>query len=213
MDVDFDWVANNADRNGNGFVLRNNTIENHRARGMLIKASDGIIEGNLINGSTLGGIIITPELSWGEADFVRNVVVANNRVMNVGYGKQSYGAIALGATAPVRNHVSHLNVGNMHDMSNGLSTRPPFDTGRGHRNVSLINNTVSQIETWGLWITSSTGVIVKDNTFIARWLVRVSSAKGLFGSDVETQYSRNITACLSVYTHLLTGVPLIMLQH
>ena len=39
--VGFDWVANNADLNGNGFELRNNTIANHRARGMLIKASNG----------------------------------------------------------------------------------------------------------------------------------------------------------------------------
>ena len=41
LDVGFDWVTNNADQNGNGFELRNNTIANHRARGMLIKASNG----------------------------------------------------------------------------------------------------------------------------------------------------------------------------
>ena len=61
----------------------------------------GVIDGNTINGSTLGGIIVTPELSWGEADFVRNLTITSNRVMNVGYGKLSYGAIALGATAYV----------------------------------------------------------------------------------------------------------------
>ena len=64
-----------------------------------VQASNGTIEGNLINGSTLGGIIITPELSWGEAGFVRNLIVKGNHITNVGYGKQSYGAIALGATA------------------------------------------------------------------------------------------------------------------
>ena len=31
-------VGNNADKDGSGFILRNNTILNHRARGMLIKA-------------------------------------------------------------------------------------------------------------------------------------------------------------------------------
>jgi hypothetical protein len=41
LGVGFDWVANNADLNGNGFELRNNTIENHRARRMLIKGSNG----------------------------------------------------------------------------------------------------------------------------------------------------------------------------
>ena len=32
---------------------------------------------------------------------MRNVTVRNNRIMNVGYGKQSYGAVALGAVAYV----------------------------------------------------------------------------------------------------------------
>lgn len=148
--VDFDWVMNDADRNGNGFVLVNNTIHDHRARGMLIKASDGIIEDCTINGSTLGGIVITPELSWGEADFVRNLIVRNNRIMNVGYGKQSYGAIALGATAYI-------------------DKQREFDEGRGHRNVSLINNTVSDIETWALWVSSASGVVLKDNRFERIW--------------------------------------------
>jgi hypothetical protein len=150
VDVGFDWVMNNADRNGNGFVLRNNSIHDHRARGMLIKASRGLIEENLINGSTLGGLIITPELSWGEADFVRDVTVRNNRIMNVGYGKQSYGAIALGATA----YINHTRV---------------FDSGKGHRNVSFISNHVSDIDTVALWITSASGVRLENNRFASIW--------------------------------------------
>ena len=146
----FDFVMNNADRNGNGFILRNNTIRDHRARGMLIKASDGLIEDCTINGSTLGGIVITPELSWGEADFVRGLVVRNNRIMNVGYGKQSYGAIALGATA-------------------FINKQRRFDAGRGHKNVSLINNTISDLETWALWVSSASGVVLKDNRFERIW--------------------------------------------
>ena len=106
--------------------------------------------GYLEQGSTLGGIVITPELSWGEADFVRDLTVRNNRIVNVGYGKQSYGAIALGATA----YVNHRRV---------------FDVGRGHRNVSLINNTISDIETWALWVTSASGVTVRGNRLLRVW--------------------------------------------
>jgi len=118
---------------------------------MLIKASDGLIEDCLINGSTLGGIVITPELSWGEADFVRNLTVRNNRIMNVGYGKQSYGAIALGATAYTS------------------SGKRVFDSGRGHRHVSLLNNTVSDIQTTGLWISSAIHVTLTENRFERVW--------------------------------------------
>jgi len=38
--VAFDWVMNNADRNGNGFILRNNSIHDHRARGVRVPAAD-----------------------------------------------------------------------------------------------------------------------------------------------------------------------------
>lgn len=62
----YDFVAFNQDRSSSPFLLKNNTIQNHRARGMLIKASNGTIEGNRIENSSLGGIIITPELYWGE---------------------------------------------------------------------------------------------------------------------------------------------------
>ena len=44
----FDWILSDASSCGNGFSLRNNTIQNHRARGMLIKASNGEIVGNRI---------------------------------------------------------------------------------------------------------------------------------------------------------------------
>jgi hypothetical protein len=50
--VGFDWILTNAERKCSGFALRGNTIAQHRARGMLIKASDGVIQGNVINGST-----------------------------------------------------------------------------------------------------------------------------------------------------------------
>ena len=42
--VGFDWVAFNADKGSAGFELINNTIRNHRARGMLIKNKDPVSE-------------------------------------------------------------------------------------------------------------------------------------------------------------------------
>src|SRR5213079_2064745 len=53
----FDWQASNPSALGSGFVIRNNIIRNHRARGILVKADDGLIEGNTIDGSTIAGIV------------------------------------------------------------------------------------------------------------------------------------------------------------
>jgi hypothetical protein len=151
--TDFDFLVANEGRLGNVFVLRNNTIRDHRARGMLIKASHGLIEDNVINGSTLGGIIITPELYWGEADFVTNLTVRRNKIARVGIGKQSYGALALGAKGPAN--------------SQGVET---FVAGYGHRDVSITDNEFSDLDTTAIWVTSAQNVTIARNTIRRQWL-------------------------------------------
>jgi hypothetical protein len=78
------WITN-ADRNCNGFVIRNTTYENIRPRGILVKGSDGLIEGNTIRNCSAGGIVLAPEFNWQESDDVRNVIVRNNTVDSCGY--------------------------------------------------------------------------------------------------------------------------------
>jgi hypothetical protein len=52
--ADFDYLASNPAATGSGYILRGNTIANHRARGMLLKADHGLVEGNTIDGSSHG---------------------------------------------------------------------------------------------------------------------------------------------------------------
>ena len=96
----FDCVVVNTDAIGAGFIVRDSQISNHRARGMLLKGTDGLVENNTITNSSLGGIIITPELYWREAGFARNVTIRGNTLILTSSGEQSYGGIALGAVAP-----------------------------------------------------------------------------------------------------------------
>ena len=141
----FDFVAVNADAVGSGFVLRNNTIRNHRARGMLLKGSDGLVEGNAISNSSLGGIIITPELYWEEASYARNVTVRDNTVTLTSGGAQSYGGIALGAVAP-----------------NGrLAVGAP-----GHVGVLIENNTLVDCGYAPLWLNAGGNVTVRGNRIV-----------------------------------------------
>ena len=141
----FDWVVFNTDRGCSTFSLRNNTIRNHRARGMLIKASNGMIEGNTIENSTLGGIVVTPELYWGEGDFVSNLTIADNQVRNVCIGLQCYGGLALGAKDPAG------------DLA------PSY----GHQDVRIVRNRFENISQMNLWISSSQRVEVTGNTIVA----------------------------------------------
>ena len=111
---------------------------------MLVKASDGVIEGNRIENSSLGGIIVTPELYWGEGDYVRNVTITGNSIRNVCTGKQCYGGLALGALAP----------------GEVFAAGPAY----GHRGVIISNNYFENISFANLWLSSADGVVVSNNT-------------------------------------------------
>ena len=91
LDTDFNGtilpndVISNIDYTGSGYSLLNNTILNHRARGMLLKASDGRIESNLIDGSSIAGLVMQPELWWGEGNYAERVVIRHNTLARCGY--------------------------------------------------------------------------------------------------------------------------------
>lgn len=140
----FDCVASNSNAAGDGFTVRNSFIGFHRARGMLIKASDGVIENNTVANSTMAGIVITPELYWGEADYVRNLIVRNNTILGVGAGKQGYGGIALGAFTP------------------SGSPAP-----RGHINVSIIGNVLVEVGYAPIWVDAVDGLVLANNTVVS----------------------------------------------
>ena len=66
----FDHLVSSRNSIGRGFVVRNVTVRDHRARGMLLMSDDGLVEGCHVDGSTLGGIVCTPEVWDSNADFM-----------------------------------------------------------------------------------------------------------------------------------------------
>ena len=130
------WVSN-ASRNCNGFVIRNNVYENLRPRGILVKGSDGIIEGNTIRNCAAAGIYLAPEFDWLESDYVRNVTVRNNTVDNCGSGYGDYGSI----------QVEGYN-------------------GWHNANIVIEGNTVSNSHGEDFKLTHITGLTLKDNTIL-----------------------------------------------
>jgi len=62
----------NLSRNGSGFEIRDSSISNTRARGLVLKASDGQVTGNTISWASTAGILVSPEAAFfAEADFWR----------------------------------------------------------------------------------------------------------------------------------------------
>ena len=75
-------VLASTNRKGNGFAVLNNTFGNNRSRGILIKASEGEVSGNLLVNTHSESIKISPEYHWLESGFSRNLVIKDNRIVN-----------------------------------------------------------------------------------------------------------------------------------
>ncbi len=113
-------VVSNLEHTGDGFVLRNNTILDHRARGMLLKARDGVVENNLVDGSSIAGLVMGPELWWGEGNYARNIIIKGNTFAHCGYA----------TTGPWNEQAGVLTL-------HGTGDSPEA---RGHTNIQIENN-------------------------------------------------------------------------
>ena len=144
LQADFDFLAANPNFCGSGFVARHNTIRNHRARGMLLKADHGLVEGNLVDGSTIAGIVLAPEtLYWNEADFAHHVTIRHNTVRYTGYQ----------STGPWMNQAAGIAI-----TGEGA--------GIGHEDIVVENNTVEDMPGAAVQIDHAQRVVVRGNKFI-----------------------------------------------
>lgn len=121
-------------RMGNGFRIRNCTMGHNRARGLLIKASDGVIENNTLEGVEGFAVQITPEYEWMEGGCSRNMVVRNNTLRGNGGGVYLAG-------------------------NNGARKPLPADS---HRNVAITGNVITN-SPLGIAVVGCTGLTVTGN--------------------------------------------------
>jgi hypothetical protein len=142
LPAEFDFLASNPAASGRGYVLRGNRIRNHRARGMLLKTDDGLVEDNVIDGSSMGGIVLSPEIWWNEASYSSNVVIRGNTIRHVAYAPRQLGAMVIANTeAPV--------------------------VGCGHQHISIQQNVFEALDGVNLYLSSACDVSVTGNRFVA----------------------------------------------
>ncbi len=79
-------------RIGSGFKVIGNTINYNRARGIRILGSNGVVQNNVINGSTLEAVRICPEYG-SEAGVAQGVQVSGNTIIGTGLLSPGVGAI------------------------------------------------------------------------------------------------------------------------
>jgi len=124
-------------RMGSGFRIRNCVMGHNRARGLLIKASDGVIESNVLERVEGPAVQISPEYEWMEGGCSRNIAVRNNSFRDNGGGV--------------------LVAGN-----NGARNPLPADA---HRDVAITGNRISGSVT-GITVVGCTGLDVRGNEIV-----------------------------------------------
>ncbi|NQU41793.1 right-handed parallel beta-helix repeat-containing protein [bacterium] len=141
-----------SNRIGNGFVVRGNDFSHVRSRGILIKASDGIVADNRIEGTKGHGIVVQPEYWWLEAGSSNNLTIENNTLRDIS-------TIALCVTA----------------RGGDRSIAPAG----AHRNILIAGNTIESCPAPGIVVTSTEGLALRDNALDLDPNRRLMSAEDL----------------------------------
>ena len=138
------------DSNAPGFVIRDCVFEDHRARGLRIMASHGVIERNTFRRLKMNAITVGSEYGfWREAGWVEDVQIRANLIEDVcrDSGLQSSRAYVLGA----------ISVFGRSDLRSGLPVWP------GNRNISISDNTIHGCPLAGIHVAAAKGVTIRGN--------------------------------------------------
>ncbi len=136
IDLPMGSVICSTNRIGNGFKVIGCDFGYNRSRGILIKASNGIISGNKLSGCWEEAIKVSPEYWWLEAGSSNDLTIANNTISD-----------CLGKGITVYSHAG-----------NGEIARAG-----AHNNIVIKGNKISRTAGTDIWVTSTKGLVILDN--------------------------------------------------
>jgi hypothetical protein len=146
-------MATNPNRCGQGYKIIGNTIRNNRARGMLLKADNGLVEYNVVDGSTIAGIVVSPEAP-SEAGYSHHVALIGNAVRHTGYA----------TTGAWNGYAGAITI-----YGNGSI---------GNQDISVKNNTFESVYGPNLEVRYAKGVVIDGNRFLHTHQVACDNGKG-----------------------------------
>jgi hypothetical protein len=126
---------------GRGFVFRNN--HTHSSGRLLIKAGNGIVEGNTLIDSH--NVVIMPEVSAGAAFGISHLTIKNNRIVGAENFNTMPWSLQAGALC--------------------IAGEPNAPAG-SFRDITIEGNTFEDISAANIWITGARNVTLKGNRFL-----------------------------------------------
>ena len=144
------WLLVNQDELGSGYVIRDCHIRNTFARGVIAKASDGLIEGCTIESTARAAIEFNTETGiWSEADYAHDVLVRNNTFRHVSLNRKT-GFLRHPGAVTIFAYKDH-----------GYVVAPG-----GHRNIVLENNRFEDNDGVNVLVCSAEHVTLRGNQFL-----------------------------------------------
>jgi hypothetical protein len=153
-----DDVAYVDSQSNESFVIRNNTFRNARRYGILIQATNGLIERNIFENLSQSAITIYNGVDWGEGFTANNIVINQNIFNNCGYDSAyltDYDA------ATIKMSVKKLK----NKVPNGKWYGVATANWQALENITITNNTFSYNKK-AISIESTVNAIIKSNMFI-----------------------------------------------
>jgi len=161
------------DRQGNHFLVQDCRLGHNRARGILVKASSGVIERNRIEDVGTCGIALGPEFAyWLEGDYVSDVVVRNNELREVGVG------------AAIVRHDRAVLVGAISVYALAPDRRLP--PGANNMNLTIESNRIDSCGGIGMLIACAKNVQVRSNTIANTQFLGPLQGEKAFDIDSDT---------------------------
>ncbi len=144
--VEKEMLVCNTAVQGAGFEIKNCHMRNHRARGIIVKADNGLIEGCTIEGTTMAAILVTAELFWGESDFSKNLIIRNNTFRQVATALLPWNAMIGAVTVAAQEHGRWIPT-------------------RSHEGIRIENNLFDRVDGVQILVSSAKDVRITGNTF------------------------------------------------
>jgi parallel beta-helix repeat protein len=133
---------------GNGFVMKNNVLKNSRRYGIYLKASNGLIEGNTLEGLSSCAITLHNEPRAPNGPFCHNILIRDNTINHCGFEE---GFLKYEETGVVRAAARRWDYGDA-------------QSGTAHSNIRIENNRFSKILRSPVFLSNVDGAELSGNT-------------------------------------------------